>query len=210
MIAPFEETRWSIALAEAFRWHEGQTRKSSGQPYVIHCVEVAAMLERLGFDESVVIAGLLHDTLEDTQSPPDRIAELFGDRVLAIVQALTERKCDENRRKRAWIDRKREHIGHLRRSQESVRAVALADQRQNLTSVLRDWKTGDPSFWNEFNGTPPDYLNYHQTRLIACEGPEACLAPLIEGVREALTLLGVRIADELADVVPKFDEKDWD
>ena len=60
-------------LEAAFRWaaecHEGQTRKGSRTPYVEHVAAVALVVDRAGFDEDVVIAGLLHDVVEDTGAP---------------------------------------------------------------------------------------------------------------------------------------------
>ncbi|MBI1325266.1 HD domain-containing protein [bacterium] len=209
MIEPFADRRWAEALAMAFRWHSGQTRKSTGLPYVIHCVEVAANLERLGFDEPVVIAGLLHDILEDTAIPPDTISERFGREVLEIVQALTEKKRTESGQKRPWIDRKRDHIRHLRHSGRNVRGVALADQRQNLESVLDDGKLGEPGFWAAFNASPGDYLEYHRRRLAACRGDEpgireltAAVAVSIERIAENLARTGLKVAAE-------FGDSDW-
>ena len=49
-------------------WHRGQTRKGSDLPYLVHPFAVAMILDRLGFDEDVVIAGLLHDAVEDTEA----------------------------------------------------------------------------------------------------------------------------------------------
>lgn len=209
MIAPTADSLWSEALVEAFRWHEGQTRKCTGLPYVIHCVEVAASLERLGFHQNVVIAGLLHDLLEDTDVPPDRLRNKFGDHVFEIVTALTERKLDESGQKRPWIDRKRDHISHLRHSPAEVRAVALADQRQNLGSVLKDWDHNAPEFWSAFNSSPLDYANYHRIRSTACQGDEPGIRILFESVDKLLSQLVQRL-EETSGIAPaRFAESDW-
>lgn len=209
MIDPFEDSLWSSALAEAFRWHAGQKRKSTGQAYVIHCVEVAAVLERLRFEQATIIAGLLHDTLEDTDMPAARIRDAFGEEVFAIVAALTERKLDESGEKRPWFDRKIEHIRQLREAPVAVRAVALADQRQNLMSVLMDWEPGDAAFWDAFNASAVDYRNYHRARMNACLGTDTRLEALACDVVEKLDRLSQRIDRELKGIVPKFDDSDW-
>lgn len=209
MIPPFADRHWADALAVAFRWHSGQTRKSVGLPYVIHCVEVAANLERLGFEESVVIAGLLHDILEDTAIPPEWLEERFGREVLEIVQALTETKLEESGQKRPWIDRKRDHIKHLRHSDLKVRAVALADQRQNLASVIADGNQAESGFWAAFNASPGDYLEYHRRRLEACEGDEPGIRELSEAVSGMIDEVGASLAASGLDATPKFDESDW-
>jgi (p)ppGpp synthase/HD superfamily hydrolase len=209
MIGAFDDATWSKALSLAFRWHAGQTRKNSGLPYVIHCIEVAANLERLGFAEPVVIAGLLHDILEDTEIDPQELRAAFGPEVHEIVAALSETKADASGSKRPWIDRKRDHIRHLRHSNEAVRGVALADQRQNLDSVLRDWKAGDLEFWSAFNASPGDYLGYHRRRLAGCRGVEPGVRELSFEVSRLIEELAMRLDESGLAASTKFADSDW-
>ncbi|MBX7102393.1 MAG: bifunctional (p)ppGpp synthetase/guanosine-3',5'-bis(diphosphate) 3'-pyrophosphohydrolase [Myxococcaceae bacterium] len=69
--------------------HQGQIRKS-GEPYLIHPLEVAGILAQLKLDEASIVAGLLHDTVEDTLATPQEIKDLFGDEVAAIVDGVTK------------------------------------------------------------------------------------------------------------------------
>lgn len=69
--------------------HEGQKRKS-GEPYFVHPFETAKNLADLGMDTTTVIAGLLHDTLEDTETNPETIEKEFGKEVLFIVESVTK------------------------------------------------------------------------------------------------------------------------
>src|SRR6266568_7542602 len=69
--------------------HQGQIRKS-GEPYLIHPLEVAGILAEMRLDEASVVAGLLHDTIEDTLAKPEEIHELFGPEVLALVEGVTK------------------------------------------------------------------------------------------------------------------------
>src|SRR5262244_2621766 len=69
--------------------HKGQTR-ASGEPYLVHPLEVAAILAEMRMDPACVAVGLLHDVLEDTLTDPDRIKEYFGDDVLHIVEGVTK------------------------------------------------------------------------------------------------------------------------
>jgi GTP pyrophosphokinase len=69
--------------------HKGQTR-ASGEPYLVHPLEVAAILADMRMDPACVAVGLLHDVLEDTLTEPDRIREYFGEDVLHIVEGVTK------------------------------------------------------------------------------------------------------------------------
>ncbi|MBK3641929.1 HD domain-containing protein [Streptomyces sp. MBT33] len=71
------------AHAEAARWHAGQTRRS-GDPYVTHCVAVAAVVADAGMPPAVVCAAMLHD-ITDTLCPPGRVGEYFGPDVARLV-----------------------------------------------------------------------------------------------------------------------------
>ncbi|HWW95775.1 MAG TPA: bifunctional (p)ppGpp synthetase/guanosine-3',5'-bis(diphosphate) 3'-pyrophosphohydrolase [Vicinamibacteria bacterium] len=69
--------------------HKGQTR-ASGEPYLVHPLEVAAILAELRMDPACVAVGLLHDVLEDTLTDAERIKEYFGADVLHIVEGVTK------------------------------------------------------------------------------------------------------------------------
>jgi len=69
--------------------HSGQLRKS-GEPYLIHPLEVAGLLAELKLDEASVVTGLLHDTIEDTLATKEEIAELFGAEIGELVDGVTK------------------------------------------------------------------------------------------------------------------------
>jgi GTP pyrophosphokinase len=69
--------------------HQGQLRKS-GEPYLIHPLEVAGILAELKLDESSIVTGLLHDTIEDTLATKEEIADLFGPEVADLVDGVTK------------------------------------------------------------------------------------------------------------------------
>jgi len=69
--------------------HQGQIRKT-GEPYLVHPLEVAGILAELKLDESSVVTGLLHDTIEDTLATKDEIAELFGVEISDLVDGVTK------------------------------------------------------------------------------------------------------------------------
>jgi (p)ppGpp synthase/HD superfamily hydrolase len=80
--------------AEALDWaaarHGGQVRSLDHAPFILHPLEVAALLSGRGYDDEVVAAGLLHDVVEDTDAELSEVRATFGDRVCRIVGAVTE------------------------------------------------------------------------------------------------------------------------
>ncbi|HSM94089.1 MAG TPA: bifunctional (p)ppGpp synthetase/guanosine-3',5'-bis(diphosphate) 3'-pyrophosphohydrolase [Anaeromyxobacteraceae bacterium] len=69
--------------------HQGQVRKS-GEPYLIHPMEVAGLLADMRLDEASIVTGLLHDTIEDTLATKEEIAELFGGEIADLVDGVTK------------------------------------------------------------------------------------------------------------------------
>ncbi|HEY2039689.1 MAG TPA: bifunctional (p)ppGpp synthetase/guanosine-3',5'-bis(diphosphate) 3'-pyrophosphohydrolase [Edaphobacter sp.] len=76
---------WAFCLQQ----HEGQKR-ASGEPYVIHPLEVGQVLAELKMDSTAIAAGLLHDAVEDTDVTSDEIAKRFGEQVAHIVEGVTK------------------------------------------------------------------------------------------------------------------------
>ncbi len=78
-----------MAFDTAEEMHNGQLRKS-GEPYIIHPVETAKILVELGMDDETIIAGLLHDVVEDTSYTEEDLRENFGDEVALLVDGVTK------------------------------------------------------------------------------------------------------------------------
>ncbi|GAA1069916.1 MULTISPECIES: RelA/SpoT family protein [Kitasatospora] len=77
------------AYAVAEKWHRGQKRKS-GDPYITHPLAVATILAELGMDAPTLMAGLLHDTVEDTDYGLETLRQDFGDSVALLVDGVTK------------------------------------------------------------------------------------------------------------------------
>ena len=125
--------------------HRGQKRKGTAIPYITHPVAVGLSLARLGCHPDLIIAGLLHDAVEDTPLTLSEIEECFGARVAAIV-----RGCSEDKRK-PWRERKGQMVTFLRTAPLDTITVTLADKVHNLNTMVRDHAAGDDGFWNRFN-----------------------------------------------------------
>lgn len=123
----------------AIKAHGDQKRKYTGQPYYVHLDEVGNILYDADMPEIVVAAGYLHDTLEDTGTTKEEIAEQFGPLVAGFVEEVTDvsKPEDGNRAARKAIDLK-----HLAQSSPAGAAIKLAD----LISNAKDIVEHDPSF----------------------------------------------------------------
>ena len=82
------------AIEVAARAHRDQLRKGTDVPYITHPYGVGLMLARAGYDEEVIAAGILHDTVEDTDVTPEQVRETFGARVADIVRGRSEQDKD--------------------------------------------------------------------------------------------------------------------
>ena len=203
----------SFELERALRWgavaHEGQFRKGEKTPYYEHVVGVALILDRLGFDESVVIAGLLHDVVEDTETTLDQVRERFGDEVAKTVEACSEIKTDGEGRKRPWIDRKRDHLKALAGAPLEVRAVILADKLHNLLSIACDLEDGRP-VWSIFNAPRADVLWYYRSTVDLVGKGDPRLVRLAERCRQLLNTLAEDAQDGVAQRVESSENREKD
>ena len=82
-------TRVRAAFEYANAHHGPQLRKS-GEPYIIHPIAVAEIINELGLDADSIVAAMLHDCIEDTDSTPDEVARLFGETVAELVEGVTK------------------------------------------------------------------------------------------------------------------------
>ena len=103
--------RYRTALADASIWHQHQFRKGSDIPYLSHLLAVSAAVMEDGGDEDETIAGLLHDSIEDTGVTVEVLVARYGHRVADIVAACTDDWGGDAINKAPWWPRKVHHIG---------------------------------------------------------------------------------------------------
>jgi GTP pyrophosphokinase len=117
------------AYAVAAHWHHGQKRKS-GHPYITHPVAVARIVADLGMDHQAVCAALLHDLLEDTAYPADRLHEEFGEEIADLVAG----QADDTRVRRA-LAVLADRTLTLPDRERAVLVLKLADRLHNIRTV---------------------------------------------------------------------------
>lgn len=125
--------------------HEGQKRKGTNIPYIVHPMEVMQILTECHCNDDVIIAGILHDTLEDTKTSPADIENKFGLAVLKLVQSESEDKS------KTWKERKAATIEHLKSASAETKLVCFADKLSNIRSMWRDKQEVGAELWKRFN-----------------------------------------------------------
>ena len=119
--------------------HEGQFRKYSGLPYIVHPIEVATIVQTVEHSEEMIAAALLHDVVEDTDYSFEDIAKEVSPEVADLVKGLSDvsKPEDGNRKVRKAIDK-----DHLAEQNAEVQTIKLAD----VISNSQDIKANDPKF----------------------------------------------------------------
>ncbi len=133
------------AIAFATRAHEGQFRKGTKRPYIVHPMEVGKIVSGMTEDEEVISAAFLHDTIEDCETVSQRVlAQEFSERVAYMVARESEDKS------KTWIERKTATIEYLRSAPREVQMIGLADKLSNIRDIDRDYPVLGEELWNRF------------------------------------------------------------
>ncbi|WP_143962806.1 HD domain-containing protein [Litoribacter populi] len=152
------------AIIFACKAHEGHFRKGTNIPYVSHLTNVMKILLEYGYDEEVAVAGLLHDTVEDTPVTIEEVEQAFGLRVAQLVKGATEPSKlyqQEGEEEAPWKERKSHTIDYVAREKdEAVLALALADKLDNIRAITRDYRRVGEAIWDRFNA-PYEQQNWY-------------------------------------------------
>jgi (p)ppGpp synthase/HD superfamily hydrolase len=133
------------ALQVAAVAHDGQYRKNSKIPYISHPMAVGMILQKAGYRDELVAAGILHDTVEDTDLSLAYIEREFGEEIAEIVEG-----CSEPDKSLTWEERKEHTIEYLKTAREEIRIVASADKLHNVRTILNDVEQDGESVWDRF------------------------------------------------------------
>ncbi|MDD3199506.1 MAG: bifunctional (p)ppGpp synthetase/guanosine-3',5'-bis(diphosphate) 3'-pyrophosphohydrolase [Eubacteriales bacterium] len=122
------------AYKKAEDYHKGQLRKS-GEPYLVHPVEVAIILAELGMDDNTIVAGLLHDTVEDTSYSQEALIKDFGEEVALLVDGVTKlgTLIYENKEERQAENLRKMFLAMSKDIR--VLIIKLADRLHNLRTI---------------------------------------------------------------------------
>lgn len=150
--------RLEEAIQFAMDAHKGQTRKGSDKPYILHPIETLQILSSMDADTNLMIAGILHDTIEDTDVTLLDIYDKFGADVAALVNGHTEDK------RKIWYMRKLITTDNL--PNESIRAkmLTIADKVANMRNMLADHHRIGDELWERFNA-PKEFQAWYYSNL---------------------------------------------
>ena len=166
--------RYAAAVLFAMDKHRIQTRRDC-TPYIALPIRVAQSLRTIGgiSDEDVVIAGLLHDLIEDTECDYDAIESRSGARVAGLVAEMT---ADMRLPK---PERRRQQVAHIQTASREAKSIKLADRYDNLTEM-----------YGFSEKRRVEYIESSRAVLEACSGANPALEAALKGVIRRLERAG--------------------
>ena len=181
------------ALAFAAEKHKTQRRKNAAaSPYINHPIAVASVLvdEASVTDEVTIVAALLHDTIEDTETTPEELQHLFGADVLALVAEVTDNKALPK------DIRKQLQISHAAGASPQAKRIKIADKTCNVRDVSLD----PPAGWSATRRR--EYLDWSEQVVAGCRGVDTALDAIFDAA------LAAARGDRNASAGPTLTEQD--
>ncbi|WP_277584969.1 HD domain-containing protein [Psychrobacillus antarcticus] len=136
--------------------HAGQMRKGTSIPYIMHPISVGFILKDARQSDEVVAAGILHDTLEDTDTTEDELLNVFGNTILQLVK-----EASEPDKGLSWELRKQHTINGMSEKTVDNLYVIVADKLHNLSTIAQSVEGED--VWLRFNRPKKDQSWYHRS-----------------------------------------------
>ena len=178
-----------------------ETRKASNIPYMAHLLGVASLVmgenghAPVPVTEDMVIAALLHDTVEDHGGTP-RLRDIehnFGVNVARLVEGMTDSFADDPNQKAPWEERKRAYVMRLAGEPLDVQLISAADKLYNARTILGDYRDVGPLVWDRFKrGRDPQLRYFRELLRVFREHPANRIVDEFE-----------RVVQELEDITAK-------
>lgn len=144
------------AIAFATKAHDGQFRKGTKRPYILHPLEVGDIVATMTDDKEVISAAILHDTIEDCEGITEAIIrQEFTSRVAFLV-------CQESEDKtKTWMERKGATIEQLKSAPREVQMIGLADKLSNMRDIDRDYPECGEELWKRFRMKDKNIIGWY-------------------------------------------------
>ena len=144
------------AIIYATVLYQGKVRKLGNMPFILHPMEVAAIVGDMTDDLDVLAAAVLHDAVEDTSISVDEISSKLGGRMAQLVEAATEDKRDGRPPEETWKARKEASLKVLAESEDrNVKILWLGDKLANLNAIHRALVKDGEVVWQKFHQADP-------------------------------------------------------
>lgn len=151
------------AIRAASVLHRNHFRKGvAPYPYISHLFAVSCIVADYTVDEDIIIASILHDSLEGTGYTAQELESDFGSRVRMIVELLTEYPPLDTTY--TWSERKDAYIANLAEAPEEVLLVAAADAIHNLRSIVEEYQQNVAGYETDFNGSLTERALFYDTK----------------------------------------------
>lgn len=185
------------AIEFATRAHEGQFRKGTKRPYIVHPIEVSDIVATMTKDEEIISAAVLHDTIEDCEGvTEEELQGRFGTRVASLVADESEDKSQ------TWEERKGRTIRRLRSAPRAVQMIGLADKLSNMRDIDRDYPVEKENLWKRFRMQSKTAIGWYY------KGIRDALREDFQGVpayEEYCRLVGKHFGEDAASLAPSGD-----
>ena len=185
--------KMQLAIRFMIKTHEvyqKQKRKGKDIPFISHPLTVGLILARAGASEDVILAGILHDTIEDSIAEKkvtrEMLEERFGAPVAELVGSVTELPADT-----PWDERKREALERISTySNESV-LLRSADVIANNAETLEDYAVEGDAAFDKFSQSKEKTIGYslHVMEKLLARWPKSPLAEDLRGMAQRLSAL---------------------
>ena len=186
--------RYAEAVAYASIIHATDVRKGTEISYLCHLLGVSSLVIEAGGDEDQAIAGLLHDSVEDTggMARADDIRARFGDRVTEIVIACSDSTDEKWKRDTPYGERKRLYLDRIKTEPMDYLLVTMADKVHNARAIVTDLHVHGAKVIGKFNGDANQVLDYYQECLAIAKERDvtpALRVPLELAVNEMASMM---------------------
>jgi len=184
------------AFSFAYKAHKGQYRKGSKIPYIVHPMDVASALMKNEASEEIVVAGLLHDVVEDAGVELQQVEKLFGNQVKRLVKGASEpeeyrREMSSEERRKTWKVRKSHTVSKIKDADYDLKLLSCADKLSNIRDMINDYNEVGDKLWNKLNATKEQQSWYYNSMLEAYTTSPSSLVgkPLYNQFKEAVQRL---------------------
>lgn len=144
--------------AKTHNHYQQQKRKGKEIPYITHPLTVGIILSLAGASEEVIMAGILHDVIEDSvlekKVTADMLVERFGSKVADLVLSVTEQD-----KSAPWEERKKQALEHIKHFSHDSLLVKSADVISNMTELLDDYQRHQDNIFTRFHSSKEKVLD---------------------------------------------------